>query len=931
MANKYNDILTITANGKNQMGLSNTIKRDYGIPLDFTSVQADFAAAVEYAATSTLAYVGQPISVGDKLYIITAESQGKYPAEVEEGGSQQDVFLAEVGSATEGDGNTIELDGQTLKLAGLKGLDNSKTYVPSLVNGKLVWAEPDTSTAEGQAQEINALKTRAAALEATVNGVEASDGVEAQEGLVTKVADNAKAIDENAAAIENITKADGAIATAIAGEAKAREDADKVITDLIGDVAEDKTVVEMIAEVEAKIPTDNASLTNGAGYQTAANVASAIENKADKADTLAGYGIGDAYTKDEINNFLANITHFTTEIVESTDAVTKTSVLYLIKDETVTGSDKYNEYIFVEGTGAVLIGDTTTDLSDYVTNDALTTALAPYAKTADVVAKTAFETFQGENTIAIGTAKQEAIDAAAGALATYKGEVTTALGGKVDNATLDNYYNKTQTDALLDTKADAEDTTNALATKIEGAQIRHTSEGVGEGVEKSGTQLTITVDAYTKSEVYTKSETDAAITTKINSVTGGESAADVKLALEDYRDAVNAEIWGENAKAWTVKTTGEDGKVTVTYTPQYGSTSRVDALENNVATLVTNVGTAQTTADEAKAAIAALEGGQVKTNKESIAALAVVINGTDSNDKNSISYRVGALETANTNHATEFATLTGKVDQVINNTIPAINNLVAANDTAIKAINTTLNGTEAVGEEGQEGYIPATEGLIAAVAKKAEAANVYSKTEIDGKVEVINGEIAKKADQATTYTKTEVDNLLANLDQTELENGIAANKADIAVLVGDDKDAEGKATKSVRAIAKEEVAAVVGAAPEAMNTLEEVANWIANDESGAAAMSSAIAGHSAILAGFGTGEDETATVAEAIAAAKQEAIDAIPALEAATANTLGGIKSATGDNKVTVDADGVASVASVNVNSLVQSTDTILVLDGGHA
>jgi hypothetical protein len=696
----------------------------------------------------------------------------------------------------------------------------------------------------------------------------------------------------------------------------------------------------MIADVEAKIPTDNASLTNGAGYQTATDVASAIENKADKADTLAGYGIGDAYTKDEINDFLANITHFTTEIVENTDAVTKTGVLYLIKDETVAGNDKYNEYIFVEGTGAVLIGDTTTDLSNYVTNDALTAALASYAKTADVVAKTAFETFQGENTTAIGTAKQEAIDAAAGALATYKEEVTAALGGKVDNTTLDSYYNKTQTNELLDTKADAETTTNALAAKIESAQIRHTSEGVGEGVEKSGTQLTITVDAYTKGEVYTKSETDNKIDAKIASVTGGESAADVKSALESYRDAINAELWGADAGSWTT-TVEADGKTKVVYTPQYGATSRIDGLEVKVGSaksgetaatgLFAKVDAAQTTADEAKAAVVALEGGQVKTNKEGIAALTTIISGTDANDKTSISYRVGALETANTNHATEFAALTGKVDQAINNTIPAVSNLATANDTAIKAINATLNGTEAVGDEGQEGYIPATEGLIATVAKKADAANVYSKTEIDGKVEAINGEIAKKADQATTYTKGEVDNLLANLDQTELENGIAANKADIAVLVGDDKDAEGKATKSVRAIAKEEVAAVVGAAPEAMNTLEEVANWIANDESGAAAMSSAIAGHSAILAGFGTGEGETATVAEAIAAAKQEAIDAIPTLEAATADTLGGIKSATGDNKVTVDADGVASVASVNVNSLVQSTGTILVLDGGHA
>ena len=44
--------------------------------------------------------------------------------------------------------------------------------------------------------------------------------------------------------------------------------------------------------VDIAVPTDNAELTNGAGYL----VASDIANKADKATTLAGYGIADAYT-----------------------------------------------------------------------------------------------------------------------------------------------------------------------------------------------------------------------------------------------------------------------------------------------------------------------------------------------------------------------------------------------------------------------------------------------------------------------------------------------------------------------------------------------------------------------------------------------------------------------------------------------------------
>ena len=47
--------------------------------------------------------------------------------------------------------------------------------------------------------------------------------------------------------------------------------------------------------------------------------------------------------------------------------------------------------------------------------------------------------------------------------------------------------------------------------------------------------------------------------------------------------------------------------------------------------------------------------------------------------------------------------------------------------------------------------------------------------------------------------------------------------------------------------------------------------------------------------------------------------------------TLGVIKSSTGDNKVTVAADGVASVGAVNVNTLTQTEGEALILNGGSA
>jgi hypothetical protein len=54
--------------------------------------------------------------------------------------------------------------------------------------------------------------------------------------------------------------------------------------------------------VDISVPTDNAELTNGAGYL----VASDIANKADKATTLAGYGIADAYTTAQTDTAISN-------------------------------------------------------------------------------------------------------------------------------------------------------------------------------------------------------------------------------------------------------------------------------------------------------------------------------------------------------------------------------------------------------------------------------------------------------------------------------------------------------------------------------------------------------------------------------------------------------------------------------------------------
>ena len=90
-------------------------------------------------------------------------------------------------------------------------------------------------------------------------------------------------------------------------------------------------------------PSDTNDLTNGAGYQTASEVQSAISTA------------------------IGNISGFSFEIVENLPATGSTSKVYLkLKSPSETGDNIYTEYIFVNNKWEV-IGDTSVSL-DFLTN-----------------------------------------------------------------------------------------------------------------------------------------------------------------------------------------------------------------------------------------------------------------------------------------------------------------------------------------------------------------------------------------------------------------------------------------------------------------------------------------------------------------------------------------------------------------------------------
>lgn len=112
--------------------------------------------------------------------------------------------------------------------------------------------------------------------------------------------------------------------------------------------------------------------------------------------TVAGFGFiknsvnnlvnyylkAETYTQAEVNAIIGSIQSFSYEIVATLPTTGAGNKLYLL-GPTGSGADKYEEYVYTNNTWTK-IGDTSIDLSNYVTLSALNTALANYTTTANL-------------------------------------------------------------------------------------------------------------------------------------------------------------------------------------------------------------------------------------------------------------------------------------------------------------------------------------------------------------------------------------------------------------------------------------------------------------------------------------------------------------------------------------------------------------------
>lgn len=501
MANNYTDILALA--NKNNMGLSNTIKRDYGIPLDYSSVQETYEAALAYAQNSTLAYIGQPISVGDTLYIVTDEENG---------------FLKAVGTKPVGDNGSISVsdegvislfgfeaaadatlprknsDGSIswITLADIAGATdtNTKTVVKAANDSDItvtpVYDETTdtyTYTLDVQLPAIPEYTIKKEAGEGVINYTLTKDGTAVAETIVVPNAYDDTTLASRVEAIE-ATYATEADLTLVEGRLDVIEGA--------GDGSIQKAAADTLDSAKTYTDTEISGLTlDIIPAEDGKPIRLVIKNTAGDivAEKDATAFIKDGMLKDVFFEAATNDLVFTW----NTDAGSV--------EDRVNIANFVDTYTADESTGLKLTDhEFSIDTSIIATKasvDGLTTALGE-------------ETTARENAITalgtdIETAKTAAITAAKTETETQVGALKTELEGQIDtvDAKFASYYDKTEIDTKVEAlNQGASDAAANLATEVKA--LEDADAALDEKITELNNAITALDDTYaTDAEVET--------------------------------------------------------------------------------------------------------------------------------------------------------------------------------------------------------------------------------------------------------------------------------------------------------------------------------------------------------------------------------------------------------------------------------------------
>lgn len=413
---------------------------------------------------------------------------------------------------------------------------------------------------------------------------------------------------------------------------------------------------------------------------------------------------------------------------------------------------------------------------------------------------------------------------------------------------------------------------------------------------------------YTKSEVYTQSETDSKIDAKIASFTGGESAADVKLALESYRDAINQELWGSDAAGWTT-TVDADGKTKVVYDPKYGNNSRIDILENKVSQ-VESTNEAQGSSITKNTNDITTLGNNVKQLQDGLSTVSNAYTSLNTEVTTKISPRLSAVETTLNGaegstglistvaeHTTEISNLKAKDSELAS--------LIQGNTDKFKDYYTSSQVDkkleDAVGGIDFSDFVTDSEFAAYQTTVSTELGKKAVATEVAATFETVNAEIAKKADASKVYSKTDAEATFVK--SADLES-LIDTRVNTLIDGANSEDTIKNVTNLVEFV---------------NNNADVVAQLVTDVKANGEALGS----QATLIAANDTAIKANAAAIEALGTVVTEGLADVKVHE----STEISVTARTSENEGGI----MLGLKQVSVSKLVQTADDVLILNGGNA
>lgn len=606
---------------------------------------------------------------------------------------------------------------------------------------------------------------------------------------------------------------------------------------------------------------------------------------------------------------------------------------------------------------------------DFVDEDKLATALEPYAKSADVEAdiqeasnaltteinkKVDAEAYavdkkalQDEDAAIRAIAEgardalntfltSEEVDTTVNTLKEIQAEIekmtdatelATALATKADNTTVEGidtrvkaieeapYVKKSELDAV-DGKFASYTNTEALTTLLAGKQDTIPADTYDVYGAAATAKSEAIADAEGKIATAKQEAIDTAAETaqgKVNELAGGAVKAntDAIAAINNTETGILVQAKADaTAKADAAKSGAEATAAELYATKEYvgivpeGKGDTIVAYINKKAeeTLAAAQGGSSETAASVAQALQNykdLNDPKVAQNTTDIAGLRADLT----TEAGKITNLQGIVE-GHTGKITDLETLTsGHTASIDSHTqsITTLNGAVAtkAEQTALDAAVVDIAKNTGAIKTLNDTTIPA---INEAIGTKANAADVYTKAQI--------GELAKddEGKDKTIVQMIAEAQTAATYDDTVVKASIKANTDAIAILNGTVETA-GSVAKVASDTAKAEVAAIVDSAPEAFDTLKEIATWIESDKTATEALVARVTANEKAVS-----ETLPAAITQALADAKKY-----------TDETM--VKA---DGTTIVNDEGTFKVNQVTTDMLIQGTK-ILILHGGDA